>query len=85
VQYANDADLLCIGLKKDHVVAMRARAQFIRQLGSPPIARRVEINLFAMRTQLNNESSGPNRIVLCNLITDLLKIDRCQRRDQQSH
>lgn len=24
VQYANDGDLLCRGLKKDHVVAMRA-------------------------------------------------------------
>jgi hypothetical protein len=38
-----------------------------------------------MRTQISNESSGPNRIVLCNAIADLLKIDRRQRPDQQLH
>jgi len=85
VQYANDGDLLCRGLKKDHIVAMRASAQVIRQLGPPPIARRVETNLFAMRTQLGHETSGASRIVLRNIVADLLKIERCQGRYQQLH
>lgn len=41
--------------------------------------------LFAMHTQLSHETSGANRIILCNVIADLLKIERCQGRYQQLH
>jgi hypothetical protein len=53
-------------------------------LGLPKVAqeRGGEANFFAMRTQLSHETSGANRIVLCNVVADLLKIERCQGRYQ---
>jgi hypothetical protein len=38
-----------------------------------------------MRTQLSHETSGANRIVMCNVVANLLKIERCQGRYQQLH
>jgi hypothetical protein len=48
-------------------------------LGLPKVAQEkgIEANFFAMRTQLSHETSGSKRIVVCNVIADLLKIDRC--------
>jgi len=85
VQYTNDADLLRRELKKDHSVAMHARVQVIRQLRPAPVARRLETNFFAMCTQVNHKSSRANRIVMCNVVADLLKIERYQWRYPQLH
>jgi hypothetical protein len=38
-----------------------------------------------MGTQLGHETSGASRIVLCNVVADLLKIGRRQGRYQQLH
>jgi hypothetical protein len=56
-------------------------------LGLPKVAqeRGGEANFFAMRTQLSHETSGSKRIVVCNVVADLLKIDLCQGPNQSLH
>ena len=70
-----DENLALIRNEQDQVVAMRTRSDAVTQLWPLGVRQWCLRDFLKMIAHLTHERHGPNRVVRCDVVADLLEID----------